>query len=406
MTGMLERLLPGKSQSVQRMREQVLDFSSSLTGRGLLLRGPIGAGKSTVARVVGLLKRVAPLKVEDASRILQHAPLEAQHRVDLKYLPWYVELALTGLVESLAEVQLFGARQGAYTGATELRRGVFEQASTGRSPKGKEPDAAKLTGGVVFLDEIGDLSPALQAKLLPVLSGGAFYRVGGEGDTEHELEFRGTVLTASWRRLDTGLLRPDLLSRVAAYTIDVPGLADRMEDFDELLDGVERSILAAITDAIDRADTVEPELDREYWRGRKEAVKRLDKAARRALAGVDWSRHGNLRGLSTTVEHIIANGRSPVAVLEELPIVTAEQQASARDGLLERLLQTARPGEGLAGQVRVVEVQLRDELRAHVASDRPLRRQLARQMHLTEQQLSAQLRELTRRRLKPEGAGQ
>ena len=406
MAGMLERLLPGKSEAVRRMREQVLDFSSSLTGRGLLLRGPTGAGKSTVARVVGLLKRVAPLKVAEAVRIMEFAPLQAQHRVDLKYLPWYVELTLTGLVENLADVQLFGARKGAYTGATELRRGVFEQASTGRSEKGKEHDAAKLTGGVVFLDEIGDLSPALQAKLLPVLSGGAFYRVGGEGDTEHELEFRGTVLTASWRKLDNGLLRPDLLSRVAAYTLDVPGLADRMEDFDELLDGVERSVLAAITEAIDRADTVEPELDREFWRGRKEGVKRLDKAARRALADVDWSRHGNLRGLSTTVEQIIANGRSPVAVLEELPIVGAEQHASARDGLLERLLQVARPGEGLAGQVKAVEVQLRDELRAHLSSDRPLRRQLARQMNLSEQQLSAQLRELARRRLKPEDTGQ
>jgi DNA-binding NtrC family response regulator len=179
-----------------------------------------------------------------------------------------------------------------------------------------------------------------------------------------------------------------------------------MEDFDELLDGVERSVLAAITEAIDRADTVEPELDREFWRGRKEGVKRLDKAARRALADVDWSRHGNLRGLSTTVEQIIANGRSPVAVLEELPIVGAEQHASARDGLLERLLQVARPGEGLAGQVKAVEVQLRDELRAHLSSDRLLRRQLARQMNLSEQQLSAQLRELARRRLKPEDTGQ
>jgi hypothetical protein len=66
------------------------------------------------------------------------------------------------------------------------------------------------------------------------------------------------------------------------------------------------------------------------------------------------------------------------------------------------LMRVAQPGEGLAGQVKAVEVQSRDELRRQLATDRTLRRQLARQMHLTEPQLSAQLRELPRRRLKSE----
>jgi DNA-binding NtrC family response regulator len=280
------------------------------------------------------------------------------------------------------------------------RIGVFEQASTGRAEKGNEHDASKLTGGIVFLDEIGDLSQALQPKLLPVLSGGAFYRVGGEGDAKHELQFRGTVLTASWRSLDSELLRPDLLSRVAAYSLEVPGLADRMEDFNDLLDGVEASVLTGVMRAIDDADTVEPELDRDFWRGRKAALKGLDRTARCALAQVDWSRHGNLRGLAAAVEQIIASERSHNAVLEELPIVGVEPKVGNRDGLLDHLLQVAGPGEGLAGQVRAVEVRSRAELREQLAADRPLRRQLARQMRLTEQQFSAQLRELSRRRRK------
>ena len=102
---------------------------------------------------------------------------DGHNRLALRSMPWYVELTLTGLVENIAEAQLFGSLKGAYTGAVD-RAGVFEQAIRGRSPKGREPTASLLTGGVVFLDEIGDLSPVLQAKLLPVLSGAPTVWVG------------------------------------------------------------------------------------------------------------------------------------------------------------------------------------------------------------------------------------
>lgn len=403
MAKLVEKLVPGRSECVQRMREQLLDFSSSLTARTLLLRGPIGAGKSTVARVIALLKRVAPLKEGEATRILELVPYDGHNRVDLKYLPWFVELTITGLVEGLADVQLFGARKGAYTGATSERAGVFELASTARSGRGREPESARLTGGVVFLDEIGDLPQSLQAKLLPVLSGGAFYQVGGEGDTEHELRFRGTILTASWRRLDAGLLRPDLLSRLSAFTLDIPGLADRMDDFDELLNEVEASILASIRASIDAVERAGPQIDLAFWRSRKQAVTGLESAARVALRSVDWSRHGNLRGLSAAVEQIITTGRSYESVLDELPLVLADPPGSAQGGLLSRLLEVARPGDGLAGQVKTVEVQLRDEFRAQLIADAPTRRRLARKMGLTEQQFAAQMRGLPRRRLKMGG---
>ena len=64
-------------------------------------------------------------------------------------------------------------------------------------------EAVQMTGGVVFLDEIGELIPAHQAKLLPVLSGGAFYRVGAEGSIE-DLTFRGTLITATWKNRQGG----------------------------------------------------------------------------------------------------------------------------------------------------------------------------------------------------------
>src|SRR5262249_16960731 len=153
------------------------------------------------------------------------------NRVDLRLIPWFVELALTGLVESLAEAQLFGVVRGAYTGADRDRTGVFEQASTGRAGRNRVGAGALLTGGIVFLDEIGDLSPSLQAKLLPVLSGAPFYRLGGEGNTDYEMVYRGAIIAASWRPLEHRL-RPDLLSRFGSHVIDVPAIAEREEDFD------------------------------------------------------------------------------------------------------------------------------------------------------------------------------
>src|SRR6185312_7458576 len=171
-----------------------------------------------------LLKRVAVMTAREAESFLELAPFSGPKLLDIRYLSsWYREMPLTGLVESLADLQLFGSSKGTFTGATD-RAGIFESASTGQMHRGDVPVGAAVTGGVVFLDEIGDLAPNLQTKLLPVLSGGVFYRLGTEGRGDAGLHFNGIVITASWKRLDGGRLRPDLLSRVAPYTIVLPGI--------------------------------------------------------------------------------------------------------------------------------------------------------------------------------------
>ena len=109
----LERVLPGESKHIVDLRNGVLQFVASLMARTVLLEGPIGAGKSTVARAIALLKRVAPLKLEAAAGILEDVAFDAANLVNLNSIPWYVELALTGLVPDLADVQLFGAVKGA-----------------------------------------------------------------------------------------------------------------------------------------------------------------------------------------------------------------------------------------------------------------------------------------------------
>lgn len=398
MQELLERAIPGQSKAVIRLREQILDVAGSLTAKALLLRGPIGGGKSTIARLIALLKRAAPLSVTSAERMLKDAKFDSRNRVDLKYIvTWYVELALTGLVETLAEAQLFGAVKGAYTGAHEQRIGVFEQAMTGGMRRGDVAVGAKLTGGVVFLDEIGDLNLGLQAKLLPVLSGGVFYRIGGEGNPAHALQFNGTTITATWRNIDTGLLRPDLISRVAAYTIDVPGMDERESDFDLMLDTVQGSLIDLMQKAIDDAERVEPLLDREYWRARKTSIVPVGPDVRRRLAKVQWGRHGNLRGLASALEQILSTDAPAERVIEELPVLV-EPQRSDDSGLLPRLFDRDPDGQGLAGHVRDIEVEQRRDLRDQLLGDSRARRQLAQRLGLSERQIATQIHQLDRRR--------
>ena len=219
----LVRALPGKSGSIETLRRRILQFATNPSSKSVLLTGPIGAGKSTVARLIAMLKRVAHLDAASAEKILADVPFDRANQINSLYMTsWFVELALTGLVETLAEVQLFGAAKGAFTGAIP-KPGIFELASVGRVSNTDVPIAAQTTGGIVFLDEIGDLSENLQAKLLPVLSGGSFYRVGDEGKRDSEIQFRGITISASWKPLN-GILRPDLLSRLSASVINVPGI--------------------------------------------------------------------------------------------------------------------------------------------------------------------------------------
>lgn len=398
---LLEQVLPGRSDAVERLRREILTFCGSLTAKSVLLRGPIGSGKSTIARLIGFLKRIAPLNTEAAARRASDIRFDGPNRVDSRLMPWYVELALTGLTETLAETQLFGSIHGAYTGATD-RAGIFEMAQRERGT-GRAGAGAQVTGGIVFLDEVGELTTGLQAKLLPVLSGGLFYRVGAEGNEQHATQFAGVTIAASWRRLDTGLLRPDLLSRLSSYVIDVPGMDQRPEDFDALLDEAQRMVIGSFVGAVDELCRVEPEAARAYWRERRENVHNLGRSARRMLLEVDWSRHGNLRGIAGALEQIIVAGHDVEEVLSRLPTVDAgAENRPSTAGLIGRLLERRGDGMGLAAHVRALEVEARQALSYSVLGDAVLRRELARNLGIAEDRLTYQVQQLPRSRRRTE----
>jgi two-component system nitrogen regulation response regulator NtrX len=131
----------------------------------------------------------------------------------------FVKVNCAAIPTELIESELFGHEKGAFTGAAAMRRGKFELAD----------------GGTIFLDEVGDLHEASQAKLLRVLQDGEVQRVGGE----QTIKVAARVISATNRRLDelvaAGRFREDLYYRLSVVPIRVPALRERLQDIDELV---------------------------------------------------------------------------------------------------------------------------------------------------------------------------
>jgi DNA-binding NtrC family response regulator len=125
-----------------------------------------------------------------------------------------VKVNCAAIPENLLEAELFGHEKGSFTGAVAQRRGRFESAD----------------GGTIFLDEIGDMSPPLQAKLLRVTQEGTFNRIG----SNHELHVNTRVLAATNKHLEeevkAGRFREDLFYRLNVFELNVPPLRERVED--------------------------------------------------------------------------------------------------------------------------------------------------------------------------------
>jgi DNA-binding NtrC family response regulator len=183
--------LDGHGSEVQRLRRSIA--MAAATPATLLITGETGSGKGVVTRAVHL-------RSERRDRPLVHVDCVA-------------------LSASVIESELFGHERGAFTGADARRAGRFELASS----------------GTIFLDEIGDLAPSLQAKLLRVLEERTFERVGGTTT----LPMRARVVAATNLDLERAVLerrfREDLYYRLNVLRISVPPLRNRREDIPDLV---------------------------------------------------------------------------------------------------------------------------------------------------------------------------
>ncbi|HEX6737712.1 MAG TPA: sigma 54-interacting transcriptional regulator [Vicinamibacteria bacterium] len=126
----------------------------------------------------------------------------------------FVELNCAGLQKELTESELFGHERGAFTGAAERKLGLFEAAA----------------GGTVFLDEIGELDPGVQAKLLKAIEDRSFRRLGGLAQVEVDVRLVAATHRDLEREVAAGRFRRDLFYRLNVFTVRLPALRERPED--------------------------------------------------------------------------------------------------------------------------------------------------------------------------------
>ncbi|MCA9116621.1 MAG: sigma 54-interacting transcriptional regulator [Planctomycetaceae bacterium] len=229
--------LVGDSQAMNELRERILKIAP--TGATALVRGESGVGKELVARSI--------------------------HRNSRRKDGPFVCMNCAALSESLLESELFGHEKGAFTGAVSRKPGKFEQAHTGS----------------LFLDEVGEMSLAIQAKFLRVLEGHSFERVGGGSPVQVDVR----VIAATNRDLEqavhAGSFRKDLYFRLQVVEIDVRPLREHRDDIPHLADHFLKRFAART--------------------GRP--VRRLTRGALDILTAYDWP--GNIRELQNTVERAV-----------------------------------------------------------------------------------------------------
>jgi two-component system response regulator FlrC len=216
------------------------------------------------------------------------------------------------LSETLLESELFGHEKGAFTGATERKRGRLELAD----------------GGTFFLDEVGELKPELQAKLLRVLQERRFERVGGSRTLEVDVRWVAATNRDLRTMIDEGRFREDLYHRLAVFPIKLPPLRERPADILPLANTLLERIARDLKRPLPRlATSAAKRLASAPWRGNvRELANTLERAA--ILADGDviddshiWLEGGSAKAVAVTA--ITGNEVRPLAELEKEAILHA-----------------------------------------------------------------------------------
>ncbi len=269
------RPLIGASEAMREIKTRIeLVANSTAT---VLIRGESGTGKEVVARAI------------------HHAGTRRERPM--------LAVNCAALSENLLESELFGHEKGAFTGADKLRRGRFELAD----------------GGTLLLDEISEIAPGLQAKLLRVLQESSFERVGSSITQQVDVRVIATTNRDLEKEVDEGRFRRDLFYRLNVVPIEIPPLHERVEDIAELC----RHFLHQVA------------------RRENSVFRHIESDAIRLLQRYNWP--GNVRELQNIIER--------ACVLESQPgvirTITVEPWLKIRGGASGA---TAANAEALAGQ--------------------------------------------------------
>ncbi len=304
----------GDSDAMQEVFRMVTKVARS--SATVLLRGESGTGKELIAH--------------------------ALHYQGLRPKGPFIAINCAALPENLLEAELFGYEKGAFTGAVASKQGRFELAR----------------GGTIFLDEVGDVSPALQAKLLRVLQERTFERLGGT----KTLTTDARIVSATNRDLEAmvraGEFREDLYWRLNVVPVFLPPLRERGSDV---------------------ALLIEHFLDR-FARASAHPVS-LGTETMRLLMRYPWP--GNIRELENTVQRLVVLAEGDVIEPGDLPMHLLMHDLPAEPGSL------ARPGMSLDDEVEALE---RRRILAALRTHAHVQARAARELGITPRQLGYKMR--------------
>jgi two-component system response regulator AtoC len=246
----------GSSPAMRAVMEQVRQVAALDETPPVLITGETGTGKGLVARTL--------------------------HTSGVRSGKPFIDVNCTALPTNLMEAELFGYERGAFTDAKESKIGLFEAAER----------------GFLFLDEVGDLEPSLQGKLLRAIEERMVRRVGGIRDRRIDVRILAATNRDLEREVQQGRFRSDLYFRLAVILLHLPPLRERGED-----------ILILAEEFLRRFST-------KYGKD----VRRLDPRAREVLLGYPWP--GNVRELSHVIERAVLWSREATLNIEHLSLAS------------------------------------------------------------------------------------
>ncbi len=259
----VESELVGTSSAMRGVLDQIARVGP--TNATVLVRGESGSGKELVARAI--------------------------HQASLRKLGPMVCLNCAAITETLLESELFGHERGAFTGATDKKIGKFEAAHQ----------------GTIFLDEIGEMAVNTQAKLLRILEGHPFERVGGSTPIRVDVRVVAATNQPLEKAIQEGKFRKDLFYRLQVVQITVPPLRDRKSDVPLLAEHFLKRFVRET--------------------GRK--LRGFAPGALEKMQQYDWP--GNIRELRNVVERAVALGRGPILDLGDIWLSSLEAPHTASD---------------------------------------------------------------------------
>ncbi|MCL4792919.1 MAG: sigma-54 dependent transcriptional regulator [Bryobacteraceae bacterium] len=284
-----------KVMEVKTLREENVRLKEEL-GHRYAFDNIIGRG-ARMREILGSVERVAPTRTTvllcGESGVGKDLIARAIHFHSPRARHPFVKINCTAIPENLMESELFGYEKGAFTGAAQAKPGKFEQADT----------------GTVFLDEIGDVPPSIQVKLLRVLQEREFERLGSNKTRSIDVRVIAATNVDLQRAIEEGNFREDLYYRLNVFPMTIPSLRDRREDIPFLAE----HFLARFA-----AQQGRPPL-------------KLSAEAQRKLVQYDWP--GNVRELENAIERALVMAAGDTLREDDIRLDHAPRRGSASAGL-------------------------------------------------------------------------